>query len=198
MTAGLPPECERVVLTESQIAERVRELGAEITARHGGEPLRLVTVLRGSLFFLADLCRAIDCELTLDFLAVAPYVHGQGGSVRMTKDLDDDIGGSRVILVEDVVDTGLTVNYVLSFLREHGPAALEICTLLDKPARRIVPVPIDYTGFSMSDRFLVGYGLDLAGRYRNLRYIAELRPETALGDPTVSRVESALPTRYPV
>jgi hypoxanthine phosphoribosyltransferase len=170
-----------MVLSEQTIARRVLELGAEITERHHGEPLRLVTVLRGSLFFLADLCRAIEADVTLDFLAVSPYVHGQGGSVRMTKDLDDDIAGARVILVEDVVDTGLTVNYVLSFLGAHGPASLEICTLLDKPARRIAEVPIAYTGFSMSDRFLVGYGLDLGGRYRNLPFIAELRPEIALG-----------------
>lgn len=140
-----------------------------------------MTVLRGGLFFLADLCRAIPLSVTTDFLAVAPYVPGRGGSVRVTKDLDDDIGGGVVVLVEDVVDTGLTVNYVLSLLRERRPRVLEVCTLLDKPTRRIADVPIDYTGFTMSDHFLVGYGLDLAGRYRNLPFIAELTEEAVYG-----------------
>jgi len=177
----LPPECERVVLAQETIARRVRELGAEITERHAGSSVRLVTVLKGGLFFLADLCRSIELDVTLDFLAVSPYVHGKGGAVRVTKDLDDDVEDQAVILVEDVVDTGLTVNYVLSSLRARGPASLEICTLLDKPHRRIAEVPIAYTGFSMSDRFLVGYGLDLNGRYRNLEFVAELRPEVVLG-----------------
>lgn len=180
-TPPLPPECSRIVLDGHAIAARVRELGAELAERHHGEPLHLVTVLRGSVFFLADLCRAIDAPLTMDFLAVAPYVPGRGGAVRLTKDLDDNISESAVVLVEDVVDTGLTVNYVLSFLRSHSPRSLEICTLLDKPARRIAEVPIAYTGFEMSDRFLVGYGLDLDGRYRNLPYLAELREEAVLG-----------------
>lgn len=170
-----------MVLGSHVLAQRVNELGRELSESHEGAPLRLVTVLKGGLFFLADLCRAIDADVTLDFLAVAPYVHGQGGAVRLTKDLDDDIEGSRVILVEDVVDTGLTVNYVLSFLRARQPSSLEICTLLDKPTRRIADVPITYRGFSMSDRFLVGYGLDLRGRYRNLPYVAELRREVVLG-----------------
>ena len=138
-------------------------------------------MLKGGLFFLADLCRAIDLDVTLDFLAVSPYVHGQGGAVRVTKDLDDDIQSGNVILVEDVVDTGLTVNYVLYVAEVAQPEDLEICTLLDKPARRIADVPIAYTGFSMSDRFLVGYGLDLKGRYRNLDCIAELDPAVILG-----------------
>jgi hypoxanthine phosphoribosyltransferase len=177
----LPTECERVVLDAATIEQRVAELGAQITRRYDGRRVRLVTVLRGGVFFLADLCRAIDLDVSLDFLAVAPYLPRQGGVVRVTKDLDDDIEGECVILVEDVVDTGLTVNYVLSFLRARSPESLEVCALLDKPARRIAEVPIAHTGFAMSDRFLVGYGLDLAGRYRNLPYVAELRPEVALG-----------------
>ena len=172
----LPPECADVVLGAEEIANRVAELGSSIAQRHAGEDLRLITVLRGGAFFLADLMRAVDAPLRVDFLAVAAYTPG-GGSVRMTKDLDDDITGARVILVEDVVDTGLTVNYVLSFLRSHNPASLEVCTLLDKPARRIAQVPISLTGFEVSDRFLVGYGLDLYGRYRNLPYVAAVRDE---------------------
>lgn len=177
----LPPECRQVVLAEGTIAHRVAELGTEITERCDGNPLHLVTVLRGGLFFLADLCRAIDADVTLDFLAIAPYTPGQGGVVRVTKDLDDDISGAHVLLVEDVVDTGLTVNYILKQLRSRNPASIEVCSLLDKPTRRIADVPIDYVGFSMSDRFLVGYGLDLGGRYRNLSYIAELEDSAVLG-----------------
>lgn len=173
----LPPECSRVVIDPEMIAHRVRELGQEITQTHHDETVRIVTVLRGGVFFLADLCRAIDLDVRIDFLAVAPYVPGSPGAVRVTKDLDDDIEGSRVILVEDVLDTGLTANYVRSMLLSHGPASLEVCALLDKPARRIADVPIDYTGFHMSDRFLVGYGLDLGGRYRNLPFVAELKQE---------------------
>lgn len=173
----LPVECDRLVLDAETISARVRELGQRLTHDFAGEDLRLVTVLRGGLFFLADLCRSIDLPLTIDFLAVSAYQPGVGGAVRVTKDLSDSIGGSSVVLVEDVVDTGLTVNYVRSFLQQHDPARLEVCTLLDKPGRRLVPVGIGYTGFEMSDDFLVGYGLDLGGRYRNLPYIARLREE---------------------
>jgi len=137
-------------------------------------------VLKGGLFFLSDLCRAIDLPLTIDFMAVSPYTPGVGGAVRVTKDLSDDIEGASVLLVEDVVDTGLTVNYVYSLLKARGAKRVEICSLLDKPARRIEPVPIAYCGFEMPDRFLVGYGLDLNGRYRNLRSIVALRDEMVL------------------
>lgn len=171
----LPEQCERVVLDERQIAEKVRELGERISADHPGERLRLVTVLKGSVFFLADLARAISADVTLDFMAVSPYAPGLGGVVRVTKDLDDDISGQTVILVEDVVDTGLTVNYVRSLLLARSPASLEVCALLDKPGRRIADVPAAYTGFTMGDEFLVGYGLDLNGRLRNLPYVASLR-----------------------
>ncbi len=177
----LPPGCRRIALSEEAIQLRVRELAEQLNERHEGHMVRLVTVLRGGLFFLADLCRNLDLDVTLDFLAVAPYKPGAGGVVRLTKDLDDVIEGERVVLVEDVVDTGLTVNYVLSFLKTHDPESVEVCALLDKHARRIAPVPIAYTGFSMSDRFLVGYGLDLAGRYRNLPFLAELEEHVALG-----------------
>lgn len=180
MSIALPEVCDRVLLDEARIKDRVRELGAQIAADFAGEDLRLITVLKGGLFFLADLCRAIEAPLTIDFLAVSQYEAGQGGVVRVTKDLSDDIGGASVVLVEDVVDTGLTVNYVLSLLRAHGPARLEVCTLLDKPARRIADVPISYRGFEMGDRFLVGYGLDVRGRYRNLPSIASVRRDAKL------------------
>lgn len=180
MTVALPPSCDRVLLGEETLRERVRELGEQLATDFAGEDLRLITVLKGGLFFLADLCRAIELPLAMDFLAVSPYTAGIGGVVRVTKDLTDDIEGASVVLVEDVVDTGLTVNYVLSLLRAHNPGRLVVCALLDKPARRIADVEISYRGFQMPDRFLVGYGLDLGGRYRNLPVIASLRDETVL------------------
>ncbi|NTW27817.1 MAG: hypoxanthine phosphoribosyltransferase [Coriobacteriia bacterium] len=176
----MPDVCDQILLTEEAIKLRVAELGAVIQADFDTADLRLVTVLKGGLFFLSDLCRTIDTGLTIDFMAVSPYVGGQGGIVRLTKDLTDDIAGASVILVEDVVDTGLTVNYVLSLLRAHNPARLEVCTLLDKPARRIADVPIRYTGFTMPDRFLVGYGLDLNARLRNLPFVASLHDHVVL------------------
>jgi hypoxanthine phosphoribosyltransferase len=180
MSATLPADLQYVMLDEATIQARVRELGVRITRDFAGEDLRLVTVLKGGLFFLADLCRAIDLPLTIDFMAVSPYTPGIGGAVRVTKDLSDDMAGSSVLLVEDVVDTGLTVNYVYSLLEARGAKRVEICALLDKPARRIAPVPIAYCGFEMPDRFLVGYGLDLAGRHRNLRAIVALRDDAVL------------------
>jgi hypoxanthine phosphoribosyltransferase len=176
----LPDAADRILLDSEALRIRVAELGLQITEDYRGRDLRLVTVLKGGLYFLSDLARCIDLPLTMDFMAVSPYSAGVGGVVRVTKDLSDDIAGASVLLVEDVVDTGLTVNYVLSLLRAHNPASLEVCTLLDKPVRRIAEVPIDYRGFTMPDRFLVGYGLDLNGRYRNLACIATLRDEAVL------------------
>lgn len=178
---ALPGICDRVAVSEEQIRAQVGELAARITRDHEGQDVRLITVLKGGLFFLSDLARAIDLPLTIDFLAVAPFAPGASGTVRVTKDLSDDITGARVILVEDVVDTGLTLNYVLSFLRGHGPASLEVCTLLDKPHRRIADVDIAYRGFEMDDHFLVGYGLDIDGRYRNLPYVGRVREEAVYG-----------------
>lgn len=170
----------RVLLLEAGIQRAVVQMGASISEQFAGEDLRLVTVLKGGLFFTADLCRAISIPLTLDFLAVAPYTQGVGGMVRLTKDLSDDIDGASVILVEDVVDTGLTVNYVLSLLKARNPKSVCVATLLDKPARRIATIPIEYRGFEMPDEFLIGYGLDLDGRYRNLRDISTLPDEMLL------------------
>lgn len=176
----MPPGFDHVVVDESAIKTRVAELGRQIAADFAGEDLRLVTVLKGGLFFLSDLCRAVDLPLSIDFLAVTQYEPGRGGVVRVTKDLSDDINGASVVLVEDVVDTGLTVNYVLSMLRRRSPKRLEVCALLDKPARRIAEVPITYRGFEVPDRFLVGYGLDLNGRYRNMRCVVALDDDTVL------------------
>ncbi len=176
-TPALPDVCDAVLLTQEDIGRRVAELGEALTSEYAGRELRLVTVLRGGIVFLADLVRAIDAPLHLDFMAVTPYAPGQGGVVRVTKDLDEDISGKAVILVEDVIDTGLTVNYVLRLLRARNPASLEVCALLDKDVRRIADVPIAHLGFEIPDHFVVGYGLDLRGRYRNLPYIATLKEE---------------------
>lgn len=178
----LPSMCKSLLLTSEQIQSRVLELGNAIRNDFPDGDVRFVTVLRGGVFFLADLCRATDLDVRLDFLAVTPYLHGHGGSVRVTKDLDDEIEGAAVIVVEDVIDTGLTLNYVLTLLRSRAPAELRVCALLDKPSRRIVPIDIAYRGFTMGDEFLVGYGLDVRGQGRNLPYVAEVRPQLVIGD----------------
>jgi len=171
-TLTLPSECDSVLIDEATIAARVAELGAELSADYAGVDLRLVTVLRGGLFFLADLCRQISCDMRLDFLAVAPYQPGGGSSVRVTKDLDDDIAGASVVLVEDIVDTGYTLRTILDLLRFRGAKSVKLCALLDKKAAREVAVPIDYRGFEIGNEFVVGYGLDFDEKYRNLPYIA--------------------------
>lgn len=175
---GAPELLEGVVLSEERIRERVAEMGAAITADYGGREIVLVTLLRGGLFFLSDLCRAIDDPVRLDFMAISAYGSPeQGGGVRITKDLDEDIEGKDVLVVEDIIDTGLTLNYILGVLRSRGPRSLQVAVLLDRDQRRIADVPISYRGFHMPDTFVVGYGLDLKGRYRNLRYLGVVKPE---------------------
>lgn len=168
---------DRVLFTADEIADRVAQLGAEIAADYNGRDLVLITVLKGGLFFLADLCRQIDLPHTIDFMAVSSYGPSAAGSVRITKDLDDSIEGREVLIVEDIIDTGLTLNYLIRVLRARKPASLAVCTLLDKDVRRIIDLPIEYTGFSIPDRFVVGYGLDLQGVWRNLPYVATLHDE---------------------
>ena len=168
---------DRVLFTPADIDHRVAQLGAEIAADYSGRDLVLITVLKGGLFFLADLCRHIDLPHKIDFMAVSSYGPGAAGSVRSTKDLDDSIEGRDVLIVEDIIDTGLTLNYLIRVLRARRPASLAVCTLLDKDVRRIIDLPIEYTGFSIPDRFVVGYGLDLQGVWRNLPYVATLHDE---------------------
>jgi len=176
----LGPLGSRIVVDQATLQATVSELGRRIAEDYEGEDLRLITVLKGGLFFITDLCRAINAPLSIDFVSLQPYSQGGAGLVRLTKDLSDDIEGACVILVEDVIDTGLTANYVLKHLRSHRPKRLDVCVLLDKPARRIAEVPIGYRGFEMPDEFLIGYGLDLNGRYRNLPYIAALPDDAVL------------------
>ena len=178
MTLALPDDrMDRVLLSEEQVRDAVVRLGDEIAADYEGRDLVLVTVLKGGVMFLADLCRAVELPLTVDFMAISSYGPQVQDAVRITKDLDDTIEGREVLIVEDIVDTGLTLNYLLRVIRQRRPASLAVCTLLDKDVRRLVDLPIEYRGFSIPDRFVVGYGLDLGGLWRNLPYIATLRDE---------------------
>ena len=173
-----------ILLTEEQIAARVAELGRKISADYAGRNLTLVSVLKGSLPFMADLMRQITLPLRIDLMEVSSYggtATESSGLVRIIKDLSASISGEDVLLVEDIIDTGLTLNYLVRYLRGKNPASLKICTLLDKPARRLVEIPVDYQGFEIPDQFVVGYGLDYAERYRNLRFVGVLRPEVYSG-----------------
>ena len=169
-----------ILLTEDQISTRVAELGARISADYQGRTLTLVSVLKGSLPFMADLMRAIDLPLRIDLMEVSSYggaTTESSGLVRILKDLSASIAGEDVLIVEDIIDTGLTLNYLIRYLRGKNPATLRICTLLDKPARRLVEIPVDYIGFQIPDQFVIGYGLDYGEVYRNLRYVGVLKPE---------------------
>ena len=169
-------DLERVLFTREQIQQRVEELGAEIARDYSGRDPHLVTILKGSIPFLADLMRAMDCPLSLDLMAVASYAgHHSSGEVRLTKDLDDSIEGRHILVVEDIIDTGLTLSYVLGNLRQRAPASIKVATLLDKPSRRATPIDVDYAGFTIPDAFVVGYGLDWNQRYRNLPYVGVLK-----------------------
>jgi hypoxanthine phosphoribosyltransferase len=169
-----------ILLSEEQIQARVAELGAAISADYAGRALTLVSVLKGSLPFMADLMRSIDAPLRIDLMEVSSYggaTTESSGLVRILKDLSTSIEGEDVLIVEDIIDTGLTLNYLVRYLRGKNPASLRICTLLDKPARRLVEIDVDYTGFTIPDQFVVGYGLDYGELYRNLRFVGVLRPE---------------------
>ena len=175
---GAPEIVDGVLWDADQIAERVREMGTAISADYAGREVVLVTVLRGGLFFLSDLCRAVADPVRLDFMAISAYgAPGQGGGVRITKDLDENIEGRDVLVVEDIIDTGLTLNYLLGVLRSRKPASLQVAVLLDRDQRRIADVPLAYRGFHMPDTFVVGYGLDLKGRHRNLPYVGVVRTD---------------------
>jgi hypoxanthine phosphoribosyltransferase len=179
-TADLTDDIGEVLLSEDQIAAKVTELGARISADYAGRPVTLVSVLKGSLPFMADLMRAIDLPLRIDLMEVSSYggnATESSGLVRILKDLSATIENEDVLIVEDIIDTGLTLNYLVRYLRGKNPATLRICTLLDKPARRLVEIPVDYIGFEIPDQFVVGYGLDYGELYRNLRFVGVLKPE---------------------
>src|SRR4029077_18953639 len=179
-TADLHADIGEVLVTEEAIQGRVRELGARSSEDYRGRNLPLVSVLKGSLPFMADLMRAIDVPVRIDLMEVSSYggtATESSGLVRILKDLSASIADEDVLIVEDIIDTGLTLNYLIRYLRGKAPASLHICTLLDKPARRLVEIPVDYTGFTIPDQFVVGYGLDYGEHYRNLRYVGVLKPE---------------------
>jgi hypoxanthine phosphoribosyltransferase len=164
-----PSQCE-ILFTSEQIAERVAAIGRQITEDYKGQSVLLVGVLKGAAVFLADLARAIEVDNTFDFVAVSSYGKGKTttGAVKLVKDLDAPIEGKHVIVVEDILDTGLTLSYLRKLLLQHKPASLKIATCLDKPERRLVPIEADYVCFKIPNKFVIGYGMDYAERYRNL------------------------------
>lgn len=170
-------DVQDVLLTAEQIQQRVSEIGQAIGRDYAGRSPLLVGVLKGVVFFMADLLRAVPLPVEVDFLAVASYSPEtrSRGKVRLVKDLEADIGGRNVLFVEDVIDTGLTLNYLLSTLRARQPASLEVCVLFDKPEKRLIDIPLKYCGFNLPDRFVVGYGLDYRERYRNLPFVGILK-----------------------
>lgn len=172
-------EAERIMFSQEAIAAKVRELGIEISRDYKGEEILVVGILKGAAIFMSDLVRSIACPVAFDFMAVSSYGVSteSSGVVRIIKDLDRSIEGKHLLIVEDVVDTGLTLNYLVENLKSRNPASLKLCSLLDKPSRRKVKVKADYLGFEIPDEFVVGYGLDYAEHFRNLPYIAVLKKE---------------------
>jgi len=167
-----------VLLTSEQLRDKVAELGRLISEDHAGSEVWLISILKGGTFFLVDLARAISIPVAFDFFAISTYAsRASSGSVRITKDLDDSIEGAHVIIVEDIIDTGLTLGYIRRNLLARNPASLKTCVLLDRPKRRMDDFPIEYRGFEVPDVFIVGYGLDWEQKYRNLPYVGIVKPE---------------------
>ncbi len=175
---SLHSDVEVILLDADTIAARVAELGAQLSADYADRNPVLLSVLKGAVVFLADLMRSMDVPSSIDLMELSSYGAGTetSGQVRILKDLSKPIEGRDVIVVEDIIDTGLTLNYLLRYLAERHPASISVCCLLDKPARRLADLEIDYRGFTIPDRFVVGYGLDFDERYRNLPYIGVLKP----------------------
>jgi hypoxanthine phosphoribosyltransferase len=174
---NLEKDIQEILISETQIMERVRELGERISDDYSGMNPLLIGVLKGVVFFIADLLRAITIPVEVDFMAVSSYSPevSEKGFVRLVKDLEIPIVGRHVLFIEDVVDTGLTLNYLLKNLSMRGPTSLEVCALFNKPKHRLIDVPLKYVGFDLPDRFVVGYGLDYRERYRNLPFIGLLK-----------------------
>ena len=180
----LEQDIERVLFSEEELDRRVSEIAAEINRDYAGKEPMLISVLRGSFVFMADLIRKIEVPCTVDFMSVSSYGRGttSSGQVQITKDLSDDIERKDIIVVEDILDSGNTLSYLLQLLQARKPASMKLCTLLDKPDRRVKEVHVDYTGFTIPDEFVVGYGLDYAEKYRNLPYIGILKPRVYGGE----------------
>lgn len=163
----------RVLLTEKEVDDRIQSIGDQISRDYAGRQVHLICVLKGGSFFMCELAKRITVPVSLDFMSVSSYGSAtkSSGVVKIVKDLDESLKDKHVLVVEDIVDSGRTLSYLLEMLKDRGPASLRLCTLLDKPERRIVDIKVDYTGFQIPDEFVVGYGLDYDQRYRNLPYI---------------------------
>lgn len=166
-------ETIRVLVPEEKVDERIRELGEQISRDYEGKQVHLICVLKGGVFFMCELAKRITVPVSMDFMCVGSYGDGtkSSGVVRIAKDLDESIEGKEVLIVEDIIDSGNTLYYLMDVLQRRKPASLRLCTLLDKPERRVKDVKVDYVGFEIPDKFIVGYGLDYAQKYRNLPYI---------------------------
>lgn len=163
----------KVLLSEEEVDQRIKEIGEQISKDYAGRQVHLICVLKGGSFFMCELAKRITVPVSLDFMSVSSYGGDtkSSGVVKIVKDLDESVAGKDVLVIEDIVDSGRTLSYLMSMLKDRGPASLRLCTLLDKPERRVVDVHVDYTGFQIPDEFVVGYGLDYDQRYRNLPYI---------------------------
>ncbi|MEA1939095.1 MAG: hypoxanthine phosphoribosyltransferase [Candidatus Caldatribacteriota bacterium] len=177
-------EIDEILITEEEIKEKIAELGKKITKDYQNKNLVLVGVLRGAVIFMADLARAISIPMIFDFIAISSYgaATKSSGVVRILKDLNESIEGKNVLIVEDIIDTGLTLDYLLRMLKSRKPASLKVCTLLTKNDRRKVNIKVNYFGFDIPNKFVVGYGLDYAGKYRNVPYIFTLSPKIYKGE----------------
>ena len=177
-------DIKEILFTEEQLCQRVQELADQINRDYAGKEIMLISVLRGSFVFMADLCRRITLPCKVDFMAVSSYGKGtkSTGQVQITKDLSEDISGRHIVVVEDILDSGNTLSYLLKILENRHPASIRLATLLDKPERRTKPVQVSYSGFTIPDAFVVGYGLDYAEHYRNLPYIGILKPSVYGGE----------------
>ncbi|MGH2481828.1 MAG: hypoxanthine phosphoribosyltransferase [Ktedonobacteraceae bacterium] len=188
-------DIEEILITSATIQAKVAELGAQITADYQDKPLLLLGTLKGAVPFIADLARAIELPLELDYMAISSYGNStqSSGVVRILKDLEGPISHKHVLIVEDIVDSGLTLNYLTEVLRQRRPLSLRVCTLLDKERTRVKPLICDYIGFTIPDRFVVGYGLDYAQYYRNLPYIGILKPAIYQADASNPELQHASP-----
>lgn len=162
-----------ILISEERVDKRIAEMAQEISREFEGESVELICILKGSVFFTCELAKRMTVPVSLDFMCVSSYGDGtkSSGIVRISKDLDQSIEGKNVIVIEDIIDSGRTLSYLLELLKARKPKSIRLCTLLDKPSRRVVEVPVDYTGFEIEDKFVIGYGLDYAQKYRNLPYI---------------------------
>ncbi len=178
MIHSMMDDVERVLISTEELKQRIADMGKQISQDYAGKEILMIGVLRGAVIFMADLARAIDIPVAIDFMAVSSYGAGtsSSGVVRILKDLDETVEGKHILVVEDIIDSGLTLNYLLDNIKSRKPASLRMCTLLNKPERRKVNVHIDYNGFTIPDHFVVGYGLDYAEKYRNLPFIGILKP----------------------